>query len=110
MLLNSTIKEICGNQKIEKLILNNNKKQEDFELPIDGIFVYVGTKANTTLIKNDIKLNEKDFILTNSEMQTNLENVFAAGDIREKSVRQVITACGDGAIAAMSAVKYLENK
>ena len=110
LLINSIIKEICGTQKIEKLILNNSQKQEDFELPIDGVFVYIGTKANTTLIENEIKLNEKAFVLTNSEMQTNLENVFAAGDIREKSVRQVITACADGAIAAMSAVKYLENK
>ena len=75
-----------------------------------GVFIYIGYDPDTGFIKCKLKLDEKGFIITDDAMQTSMEGIFACGDCRKKPLYQVITACGDGAIAAESAYKYIAQK
>ena len=74
-----------------------------------GIFSFVGYQPLNELFKDIIEMDGTGYILTDSDMKTNIEGVFAAGDIRVKSLRQVVTATADGAIAAVQAEKYIES-
>ncbi|MGI6731947.1 MAG: thioredoxin-disulfide reductase [Anaerovoracaceae bacterium] len=109
------VKEIKGDGMIESLVVENVKDGTVTEIkanPEDGtfgIFVYVGNSPNTEIYKGKINLSERGYILTDEDMKTNVPGVFAAGDIREKSLRQVVTAAADGAIAAVQAEKYIEE-
>ena len=73
------------------------------------MFAYIGADANTSFISNKEVLDERGYIKVNSEMETSIPGLFACGDCIAKNLRQVITACGDGAVAAMSAVHYLNK-
>ena len=73
-----------------------------------GLFGFIGYLPKTQIFKDIINM-ENNYIVTNEDMQTNIPGVFAAGDVRVKSLRQVVTACADGAIAAVQAEKYVEN-
>lgn len=79
------------------------------EIATDGVFPYIGFTPNTNLFNGQLNQNQQGFIETNSNLQTSIEGVFAAGDVRNTPLRQVITAASDGALAACSCVKYLEN-
>ncbi len=103
----SVITELIG-APLEKVRI----KTPDGEkvLDINGLFVAAGYSPSTFLVKDAVELNEKGYIVTDENMRTNVSGVFAAGDIREKSLRQLVTAAGDGAVAAQSAVKFLAQK
>ena len=105
----SVVEEAVGNQILEKLIIKNIKTGEITEKAFDGVFVFVGFIPISEIYQGKIHMNESKYIVTDSEMNTNISGVFAAGDIREKSLRQVITAAADGAIAATNAERYLES-
>ncbi len=105
ILWNTTVREIKGAQKVESLELTINGREDN--LPVDGVFIYIGRLPNTGFMGGQIETNEYGFINTDDEMRTPVPGVFAAGDIREKLLRQVITAAADGAIAAYSASKEL---
>lgn len=100
LLLNSELKEIKGEKRVQKVLVYNKEKNESIELDVNGVFIYVGYNPNTEIFKNKINLDENGFIITDEEMRTNVKFVYAAGDVRRKSLRQIITACSDGAIAA----------
>ena len=104
IILENEVKEVKGNQFVEKIELKNGKI-----LDVDGVFVFVGMKVNNELIKNLAELNEKGEVKVDLNMKTSLNGLFAAGDIRENSVRQVVAAAGDGAVAAINAVKFCEK-
>ena len=87
-----------------KCIVGISEKQ----IQCDGIFVDLGKETNIDLYKENIS-NDGTFLITDELMHTNIKNVFVAGDIRKKSLRQIITACSDGAIASTEAIKYLNN-
>lgn len=109
-ILNSVVTEIKGSQKVEFVKirdLNTNKEQE---IPCDGVFIYIGYEPDTGFAKGKIKLDEAGFVITDENMATSEEGIFACGDCRKKGLYQVITACGDGAIAADSAYKYIAAK
>ncbi|WBW98800.1 thioredoxin-disulfide reductase [Oceanirhabdus sp. W0125-5] len=89
------------------LKLKNKKTGEESELDVQGCFVFVGFVPNSKLFEGKVEMNEKGEILSDTEMRTNIPGVFVAGDVREKSLRQVITACADGAIAATQAEHYV---
>ena len=74
-----------------------------------GVFVFVGYKPNTEIFKDAIETDSQGYIITDEKMQTNIKGVFAAGDIRVKPLRQVVTAVSDGAIAAVEAEKYIDD-
>ncbi|MBE7705066.1 MAG: thioredoxin-disulfide reductase [Cyanobacteria bacterium SIG29] len=101
--------EIQGNNTVEKIILTDLKTNETKELNVDGVFPYIGFSPNVDDFNGQIKQNSQGFIETNVCMQTSIEGVFAAGDVRNTPLRQVITAAADGAIAACNAVKYIET-
>ena len=100
--LNETVAEICGEKKVTGLKLNSGT-----ELACDGVFAAVGTKPNTRLVREILKLDDGGYIPADETTQTEVPGVFAAGDLRRKPLRQVITAANDGAVAATMAEKYL---
>ncbi|MBQ3834476.1 MAG: thioredoxin-disulfide reductase [Elusimicrobia bacterium] len=112
VIYDSVVEEISGNPvgSVENVKLRNVKTGEISQLAVNGVFVFVGWLPNTAFLKDSgIKLNDAGYIVTDDNMKTSLEGVFACGDVREKILRQVVTACGDGAVAAISAQHYLES-
>jgi thioredoxin reductase (NADPH) len=101
---------IVGKTEVEGLDLKNVKSGQVSHLPVQGVFVFVGYLPATNLVKGLLELDKKGFVITDNHMETSMPGVFAAGDIRSKLLRQVSTAVGDGATAAFSAEKYLEEK
>ncbi len=97
---------LVGEKKVEGLEILDQKTAIARILPVSGIFVAVGITPRTELVKDVVALNEGGSILTDEFMRTNIPGVFAAGDIRNTPLRQVITACSDGAVAATSALEY----
>lgn len=91
------------------LKLKNRVTGEESTLEVDGCFVFVGYNPNSDLFKGKIEMTERGDIITDADMKTNISGVFAAGDVREKTLRQVITATADGAIAATQAEHYIAN-
>jgi len=108
-ILDTVVEEIQGDDKVQKIIIKNAKTQEKDELEVDGVFVYVGTQPNTKFAADYFETDERGYIITNERLQTNIEGVYAAGDIRNTPLRQVATAVGDGAIAAVQVEKYLSD-
>ena len=106
---NSVVQEIQGTDKIEKLEIFNRQTQQISYLPVDGVFIYVGILPNNKLLESRINLDEAGFVYTDEFMHTNIPGVYAAGDIRHKVLRQVVTATSDGAIAAFNAEKWIRD-
>lgn len=106
---NSVATEINGANNVEKLLIKNVQTNEIKELKVDGVFPYIGFSPNVDLINGQIQQNEQGFIKTDEYLNTSIKGVYAIGDVRETPLRQVITAAADGAIAAVSAIKYLEE-
>lgn len=109
-LWNSEVEEIIGENSLEAVKVRNNKTNEISKLDISGLFIAIGHIPNNELVKGKIDLNEWGYIKTDENMRTNIPGVFAAGDVREKTLRQVVTAASDGAIAAHSAEQYLTGR
>lgn len=101
--------EILGTNTVEKILLKDLKTNENKELNVDGVFPYIGFSPNVENFNGQLKQNQQGFIETDVNMQTSLDGVFAAGDVRNTPLRQVITAAADGAVAACNAVKYIET-
>lgn len=107
----SAVEEIKGDFGVEGIKVKNLKSNETQELSVEGIFVAIGVLPNTGLVKGKVELNEAGYVITDDNMLTNIFGVYAAGDIREKVLRQVITAASDGAVAAYMAERYInENR
>jgi len=106
---NSILKSINGDELVESVTLKNIKTGEETDFETNGVFIFIGTVPKTDLLKNVLELNKQGYILTDDRMATNIEGVYAAGDVRDKYLRQVITAASDGAIAAVSAEKYVHE-
>lgn len=104
-LYNSEIDKIIGTKFVEKIVLKDGK-----EMPMEGVFIEVGGIPSTDLAKElGVKLDEHNSIVVDANMNTNIQGVFAAGDITNTFLDQVVTACGDGAKAAYSAFQYLKK-
>lgn len=110
MVWNSVPVSIEGAEKVESLKLKNTKTGDETELPLDGVFVAVGIIPNTEKFKDLVKLDESGYIIAGEDGVTSAPGIFAAGDIRTKKLRQVITAAADGANAVAAAQSYLLQK
>ena len=109
VLWNTTVKKIEGDKKVSGAVINKDGKEE--KLTVDGIFIYAGRKPNTAYLEGvGLNVDDRGFIITSEKMETSIPGVFAAGDIRQKFLRQVITAASDGAIAATAASQYISAK
>jgi thioredoxin reductase (NADPH) len=107
---NHTIKSINDKDgKVGSVTLVSTQTGEEQELPADGVFIYVGMLPLSKPFANLGITNENGYIETNEQMETKVKGIFAAGDIREKTLRQIVTATGDGSIAAQSAQHYVEE-
>lgn len=109
IVLNTTITKINGEIKLENIEIKN--PTETKTLNVDGLFIAVGQVPETENFKKLINSDEKGYIIAGEDCKTNIKNIFVAGDTRTKSLRQLVTATGDGAVAATEAIKYIsENK
>lgn len=106
-ILSATVKEIAGEDAVEKLILNHKKTGEESELAVAGVFVAVGQIPKNEVFADVVKLDAGGFILASEDCLTSHPGIFAAGDCRTKEVRQLTTAAADGAVAALAACKYI---
>lgn len=102
-------KEVVGQDKMTGMILTNRETGEERKLEVDGVFVYVGYAPQTDLVKDQVKCQDGYIDANDRDMSTSVPGVFAAGDLRVKNLRQVVTAVADGAIAAVSADHYLNE-
>jgi thioredoxin reductase (NADPH) len=111
---NSVVEEIKGDGMVESVVFKNtktgylNEHFADEEEGTFGVFVFTGYLPINDLAKGKVRMNEAGYIITNDSMETDVPGVYAAGDIREKPLRQVVTAAADGAIAAVQCEKYIE--
>lgn len=106
---NHTVDEILGDRVVEKLSIRDVNTGERKEFTSNGAFIYIGMLPLTEAFKNLPISNEEGFIITNENLETSMPGIFAAGDCREKMLRQVVTATADGSIAAQSAQHYIES-
>ena len=106
-LLNTTIVDITGKEKVNAIDILNKLTGETKTLLIDGVFVAIGRTPDTALLQDLIELDSSGYIVTDNDMKTSLPGVFAAGDTRVKKLRQIVTATSDGAIAALGVINYL---
>jgi len=107
---NSTLEEIKGDGLVEKAVVKNIKSGEKSEINCSGVFFFVGRVPSTDFLEGTVDLTENGYIKTTEQMETNQPGVYAVGDVRDKVVRQVITAAGDGATAAVMAQGYIEEE
>lgn len=106
---NSVITEIIGDSKVESVKVKNILTEKERIIECDGIFIFIGLVPNTDFVKDILKLDDNGYIIVDNQMRTSVQGIFAAGDCIQKSLRQVITAAGDGATAAHSARLYVEK-
>jgi thioredoxin reductase (NADPH) len=105
----SFVKEVMGENKVSGVRLGYVDSNEEKILECDGVFIFVGFMPGTDFAKGFVEMDERGYILTDDNMKTSVPGVFACGDARKKLLRQIITACGEGATAAFAAEQYIEN-
>jgi len=108
VIYDTVVKEILGKSSIEKVTVTNIKTNENKNLNVSGVFVFIGLIPNTSFLSNVI-LDEVKYVVTDENMNTSIPGIFACGDIRKKQLRQIVTAASDGAQAAISARYYIET-
>lgn len=107
---NSTLRDIQGRERVERLELENVLTGERTSVPSDGIFMFVGTLAQNDFIPDWIERDSRGYLTANARCETNCPGVYAVGDIRDTPLRQVVTAAADGAIAATGVERFLQEK
>lgn len=107
---NSVVKEAKGENFLQSVVIEDLKTREQKEIKADGIFVYIGMQPSSNIFSSQVKILESGYIPTDEKMMTNIPGVFAAGDIRDKEVRQISTAVGDATIAGIMAERYINGR
>ena len=105
---NSTVVGITGEQTVESITLEDTVTGERRDLPVTGVFVAIGHKPNTDLFKGQLELADNGYLVTHDGSHTDVEGVFACGDVQDDIYRQAITAAGSGCMAAIDAERWLE--
>ena len=109
VLYNKMVIELCGDDSLEAIIVEDTNTKEHEKLTTDGIFVAIGQVADNEPFKNVCNLDKTGFIISNELCNSEVEGIFVAGDCRQKKIRQISTAISDGTIAAVEAIKYLDK-
>lgn len=102
--------EVIGKMRLEGLKIKDTKTSQEETLLASGVFIFVGSFPDTDILRGLVDLNSEGFALADEDMASSMEGIFICGDCRKKPLRQIVTACSDGAVAANSVVKFLENK
>lgn len=106
---NSVLAEVCGEDQVTGVKIKNIKTDEITDFPCDGVFFFVGMIPETKWLPEELEKDSRGWLHVNDRMETNVPGVFAAGDVRDKYLRQVSTAISDGAVAATAAERYIED-
>lgn len=104
------VKEIIGEKTVDKIKIQNKQTSEEKELVLDGVFIEIGYEADTDWLGGLVEVDKRKQIIVDAKCQTSLPGVFAAGDVTNVPYKQIVIACGQGAIAALSAYEYLQLK
>jgi thioredoxin reductase (NADPH) len=107
LIWDSIVTQILGDAQVSGVHLKNLKTGQLTVLNADGVFVYIGNVANTQLFAGQIELDEQGYIVTDARQRSSIKGVFAAGDVQERLLQQVVTACGSGARAALEAERFI---
>lgn len=107
IIYNTVVDEIVGDEKVTQLKLRNKKTDATSTLDVNGVFIFVGYLPNDAFLPPELEVNEQGYIITDEEMATNIPGVFAVGDVRQKKLRQVTTAVGDGGAVMHGIEEYL---
>jgi len=105
----SVVTEILGETEVEGVKVKNLQTGKDLTLEAKGVFVHIGTFPNTGFLKGVVEMDEERFIITDENMETSVKGIYACGDVRKKLLRQVVTACGEGATAGVAAGQYVRK-
>jgi thioredoxin reductase (NADPH) len=108
--LNSVVTQVKGGNKVGSVLIKDLLSSQENDFVCDGVFIYIGHEPDTAFLKHQLQMDEAGFIVTDENMATTAAGIFACGDCRKKGFYQVINACGDGAVAADSAYKYIANR
>ncbi|MGQ9556776.1 MAG: thioredoxin-disulfide reductase [Desulfurispora sp.] len=108
--LSSVVKQVNGNELVRSVTVEDVLTGQQRELPVDGVFIYVGHEPSTGMIAHLVERDEQGYVVTDEQMRTSCPGLYAAGDVRHKTLRQVVTAVADGAIAAVEVEKYLSRR
>ena len=109
-ILSTLVTEIKGAQKVEQVRLKDLLTGKESDFACDGVFIYIGYEPETVFLKEKLQMDDAGFIAADDSMATSVEGIYACGDCRKKSLYQVVNACGDGAVAADSAYKFIANR
>lgn len=107
--MDSVLESIEGTDMVDKIVVRNVKTDTRSEIPLNGVFIFIGMLPNDGFVNGLLKRVDGGWLATDENLQTSVPGIFAAGDVRSTSLRQVVTAAGDGARAAMSAYAYLHH-
>lgn len=109
VILDSTVNAIKGKDLVEAVVVENIATKQQSRLSLSGVFIAVGIKPNTDPLRGSVAMDDNGFILTDEAMKSSCDFIWAAGDCRQRPLRQLITAAAEGAVAALSAYKYLKG-
>jgi thioredoxin reductase (NADPH) len=105
----SVLTAIKGHEVVSGVSVKNLKTDEITELPVSGVFIFIGYIPNTGFLQGKVKMDDDNYIVTDEQMRTSVPGVFACGDVRNKFLQQMVVACGEGAVAAVAAHGYIEK-
>ncbi len=108
-LFGHTVTEILGDKKVTGLLVQDKSSKNEKELPVQGVFIAIGLQPETRLFQDQLQTDANGYLLAGEDCETSLPGVYAAGDNRQKPLRQIITAAADGAVAASRAVDYINR-
>lgn len=110
IIYNSNIEKLNGDESLNSVDIINKDTEKITNIIIDGLFVAIGKIPSWNIFKDLLNVTENGYIITDEDCHTNIDGIYAAGDIRKKNLRQLVTAASDGAIAAIEAIKYINKK
>lgn len=110
IIFNSVVKEIKGGDVLKEVVVENIQNKKEQSLLVQGLFIAIGIKPNTEFFSNIVSTDEQGVIITDEQMKTSCDFIWAAGDCRKRPLKQLITAASEGAISAISAYKYLRGQ
>jgi len=111
VLWNTVLTEIkAGDQGVNAVTLQDTQTREQRDMPIDGVFVFIGFVPNNQLVPAGIRLNSDGFVITDDKCETSIPGIYAVGDLRERYARQIVLAAGDGCLAALAGAHFVETR